>query len=54
MTERYPTEVTYGQPRPGDVTPSYVSAARIAQVLGWEAEVTFEEGMAELLSVDRH
>ena len=53
VTERYPTEVMYGQPRPGDVTPSYVSAARIAQVLGWEAEVTFEEGMAELLSADR-
>jgi UDP-glucose 4-epimerase len=53
VTHRYPTEVTYGQPRPGDVTPSYVSAARIAQVLGWEAEVTFEEGMAELLSADR-
>ncbi|HEX6148085.1 MAG TPA: NAD-dependent epimerase/dehydratase family protein [Acidimicrobiia bacterium] len=53
VTERFPTEVTYGQPRPGDVAPSYVSAARIAEVLGWKAEVSFEEGMAELLSVDR-
>jgi UDP-glucose 4-epimerase len=53
VTERFPTEVTYGQPRPGDVAPSYVSAARIEEVLGWKAEVSFEEGMAELLSVDR-
>lgn len=53
VTERFPTEVTYGQPRPGDVAPSYVSAARIKEVLGWKAEVSFEEGMAELLSVDR-
>jgi UDP-glucose 4-epimerase len=53
VTEHFPTEVTYGQPRPGDVTPSYVSAARIEETLGWKAEVTFEEGMAELLAVDR-
>jgi UDP-glucose 4-epimerase len=53
VTERFPTEVTYGQPRPGDVTPSYVSASRIEEVLGWKAEVTFEDGMEELLSVDR-
>ena len=54
VTERFPTEVTYGQPRPGDVTPSYVSGARIAETLGWKAEVTFGEGMAELLAADRH
>ena len=53
VTERFPTEVTYGQPRPGDVTPSYVSASRIEEVLGWKAEVSFEEGMEGLLSADR-
>jgi nucleoside-diphosphate-sugar epimerase len=53
VTERYPTAVTYGLPRPGDVTPSYVSAARIEESLGWKAEVMFEEGLAELLSADR-
>jgi nucleoside-diphosphate-sugar epimerase len=30
-----------------------VSASRIEEVLGWKAEVTFEDGMEELLSVDR-
>ena len=53
VTERFPTDVTYGQPRPGDVPPSYVSAARIEEKLGWKTEVSFEEGMAELLSADR-
>jgi UDP-glucose 4-epimerase len=53
VTERFPTEVTYGQARPGDVAPSYVSAARIEEVLGWKAEMSFEDGLAELLSVDR-
>ena len=53
VTERFPTEVTYGQPRPGDVPPSYVSAGLITETLGWNAEVSFEEGMAELLSADR-
>jgi UDP-glucose 4-epimerase len=53
VTERFPTEVTYGQARPGDVTPSYVSAALIEQTLGWKAEVSFEDGMSELLAADR-
>ena len=53
VTERFPTEVTYGEPRPGDVAPSYVSADQIAKTLGWKAEVSFEEGMAELLSANR-
>ncbi|HSJ83256.1 MAG TPA: NAD-dependent epimerase/dehydratase family protein [Acidimicrobiia bacterium] len=53
VSERFPTEVTYGQPRPGDVAPSYVSADQIAKTLGWKAEVSFEEGMAELLSANR-
>lgn len=53
VTEHHPTEVTFGSPRPGDVPPSYVSAARIEQVLGWKSEVSFEAGMAELLAADR-
>ncbi|MGH8914715.1 MAG: NAD-dependent epimerase/dehydratase family protein [Acidimicrobiia bacterium] len=53
VTERFPTEVTYGQPRPGDVPPSYVSSALISETLGWSSQVSFEEGMAELLSADR-
>jgi UDP-glucose 4-epimerase len=48
VSERYPTEVTYGDPRPGDVPPSFVSSARISEVLGWQARVSFQDGMEEL------
>lgn len=53
VSERHPTEVTFGDPRPGDVPPSYVSADKIGQVLGWKAEMTLEAGMDELLAADR-
>jgi len=53
VVDRYPTEVTFGEPRPGDVPPSRVSADRAEEVLGWKAEVGFEDGMAELFEVPR-
>lgn len=49
VAQRFPTEVSYGDPRPGDVPPSLVSADRIEATLGWKAAVEFEDGMAELL-----
>ena len=49
VVERFPTELTFGPPRPGDVPPAEVSSAKIAEVLGWQAEVTFEEGLADLI-----
>lgn len=49
VIERYPTEVTFGEPRPGDVPPSFVSTARISEALGWEPQVSFQTGMEELL-----
>jgi len=53
VVDRYPTEVTFGEPRPGDVPPSRVSADRAEEVLGWKAEVGFEDGMAELFEAPR-
>jgi UDP-glucose 4-epimerase len=53
VVKRFPTEVTFGDPRPGDVPPSYVSAAKAEDILGWKAEVAFEDGMAELFEADR-
>lgn len=46
---RYPTELSFGPVRPGDVAPSRVSSRGIESVLGWRAEVDFDEGMEELL-----
>ncbi|MEX1005559.1 MAG: NAD-dependent epimerase/dehydratase family protein [Acidimicrobiia bacterium] len=49
VVARYPTELTFGDPRPGDVPPSRVSAERIAAVLGWKAEMDFTQGLASLM-----
>lgn len=52
VVERFPAEVTFGEARPGDVPPSYVSSDLIQQKLGWTPEVTFQQGMAQLLDED--
>ena len=49
VIDRYPTEVSYGEPRPGDVPPSLVSAEKTAEIIGWRAQMEFEQGMKALL-----
>jgi UDP-glucose 4-epimerase len=49
VVDRLPTELSFGDPRPGDVPSALVSASRIADVLGWRAEVPFEQGLEELI-----
>ncbi len=49
VVARYPTELTFGDPRPGDVPPAAVSAERIADQLGWRAEMPFSRGLSELM-----
>jgi len=50
VVERFPTELTFGPPRPGDVPSALVSAEGIERTLGWKAEVPFEEGLDELIA----
>ena len=49
VVARFPTELTFGEARPGDVPPALVSADRIREVLGWKAEIPFERGLSELM-----
>lgn len=49
VVDRYPTELSFGEPRPGDVPPALVSVDRIASVLGWQAQVPFDRGVSELM-----
>lgn len=49
VVARYPTELTFGEPRPGDVPPATVSAELVTQVLGWKAEMSFSDGLSELM-----
>lgn len=50
VVERYPTELTFGEPRPGDVPPALVAADRAKDLLGWSAEVPFDRGLGELIA----
>ena len=49
VVERIPTELTFGDPRPGDVPPALVSSQKIADVLGWRPEMSFEQGLRHLI-----
>jgi len=54
VVERYPTELTFGEPRPGDVPPALVSAERAKEELGWQPYMPFSEGLDDLItSLDR-
>jgi len=41
--------VTEGPPRPGDVAGAYASSERAKRLLGWEPELTIEQGIADSL-----
>lgn len=51
VVERFPTELTFGPPRPGDVPPASISGALIQEKLGWSAEVPFKDGMSGLMDL---
>lgn len=53
VVARFPTDLEFGEPRPGDVPTSYVSPDRAEEALGWKAEVDFTDGMNELFEADR-
>ena len=50
IISRFPTEVSFGPARPGDVPAAQVSPALAAKVLGWSADVSFEEGLEEFIA----
>ncbi|MEX2250743.1 MAG: NAD-dependent epimerase/dehydratase family protein [Acidimicrobiia bacterium] len=50
IVQRFPTELTFGEPRPGDVAPAVVSAKRAEEILGWRSEMPFNRGLEELIA----
>jgi UDP-glucose 4-epimerase len=52
ITERLPTQVSFGEARVGDIAPAAVSARKARERLGWEPQVSFERGLGDL--VDAH
>lgn len=49
VVERFPTELTFGEPRPGDIAPALVAADRAREILDWKAQTPFADGLTELL-----
>ena len=49
VVSRYPTGLTFGEARPGDVPPAIVSPALAEKKLGWKAMTPFNVGLADLL-----
>lgn len=49
VVDRYPTELTFGDPRPGDVPPARVSPVLADETLGWRATTSFDVGLQHLL-----
>lgn len=45
-----PTELTYGEPRPGDVPSARVSNERAKHELGWHPAKVFAEGVEEIVA----
>lgn len=44
-----PTRVEYAAPRAGDVSPARVSSTKAGAVLGWHAQVSFEDGLGAMV-----
>lgn len=49
VVERFPTDLTFGEARPGDVPSALVSPALAEKILGWRAVTQFETGLGHLL-----
>jgi UDP-glucose 4-epimerase len=49
VVDRYPTDLTFGEARPGDVPSALVSASLAEEILGWRATTPFEAGLRPLL-----
>lgn len=49
VISRFPTELSFGPARAGDVAPALVSSRRIEELLDWRAEVSFDSGMDSLI-----
>jgi UDP-glucose 4-epimerase len=48
-----PAPLSFGEPRPGDIAPARVSAAKARALLGWTPRVSFAEGLRDLIEHHR-
>ena len=50
VCRRLPTEIQFAPARSGDIAPAIVSSRKAEAVLGWKAEVDFDDGVAEQIA----
>ena len=50
ITRAAPTELTYSEPRPGDVPSATVSNEKAKRELGWRPEMDFDDGLREIVA----
>lgn len=50
VTRSFPTQVTYGPPRPGDVPSATVTSASAERELDWRSAVDLEAGLQEIVA----
>lgn len=53
VTQALPTQLSYGEPRPGDVPSALVSNELAKRELGWKSATRFEDGLRELIDEAR-
>ena len=53
VSRQIPTRTIFTPSRSGDIIPSRVTSKKAFDVLGWRAEVGFEEGLQEIIDVAR-
>lgn len=49
VVSRFPTDLSFGPSRIGDVPPARVTAHRAGELLGWAPKVDFEEGLSRIM-----
>lgn len=54
VIERFPTALLFEEARTGDIAPAQISAQKAQRMLGWEASMTFPDGLTDLIQSVRH
>jgi len=49
VAERFPIEIVFKEARAGDIVPATISAEKARRLLGWQPQMTFKAGLADLI-----
>jgi UDP-glucose 4-epimerase len=49
IINKIPTKISFGESRPGDISPGLVTSEKAFKVLGWSANVSMENGLLKMI-----